>query len=107
MAKPLPVVTMKIERSWFADILARPRRKTIEYRAMEPYWERRLAGVGRGRFKLRLLNGMHPPVPEATILVTRLVRDHRNREFQLHLGRVLEVKYWDRDRERPTRRGRA
>ena len=50
-------------------------------------------------FKLRLLNGMNPPVPEATIIVERIVRDYRNKVFQLHLGQVLEVKHWDRKRK--------
>ena len=52
-------------------------------------------------FKLRLLNGMTPPVPQVTIMVEKVVRDYRNRVFQLHLGEVLEVKNWDRKREKP------
>jgi hypothetical protein len=53
-------------------------------------------------FKLRLLDGMTPPVPEATVIVERIVRDYRNRVFQLHLGRVVGVKHWVRKMERPT-----
>jgi hypothetical protein len=34
MASDLPLVTMNIARRWFAEILAIPRRKKIEYRAM-------------------------------------------------------------------------
>ncbi len=60
MARPLPVVTMNIERRFFAAILARPRRKAVEYRAMSPFWKQRLAGLGSRPFKLRLLNGMLP-----------------------------------------------
>jgi hypothetical protein len=101
MASDLPVVTMNIARKWFAAILAQPPRKKVEYRSMSPYWERRLASVGDGPFKLRLLNGMLPPVPEALILVNRLERDEANKEFRLRLGCVLSVKNWDRDRERP------
>jgi hypothetical protein len=103
MAKDLPTVTMNIAREWFADILAIPRRKDIEYRAMSPFWERRLAGVGNGPFKLRLLNGMLPPVPEALIVVELLERDEDVGEFRLHLGRVLSVKHWDRKNECPIR----
>ncbi len=101
MAEELPILTMNIARKWFVAILARPRRKSIEYRKMSPFWERRLAAVGDGRFKPRLLNGMLPPMPEALILVDRLERDDRLAEFRLHLGRVLSVKHWDRDRECP------
>lgn len=103
MAKDLPVVTMNIKRRYFAEILARPARKKIEYRSLSPFWIRRLADVGDGPFKLRLLNGMLPPVPEATIMVTRLERDEDEEEFRLHLGRVLSVKHWDRDSERTTK----
>ena len=59
------IVTMNIERRWFANILAIPRRKDIEYRKMSPFWQQRFKCVGDGPFKLRLLNGMRPPVPEA------------------------------------------
>ncbi len=103
MAKELPIVTMNIAREWFADILAIPRRKDIEYRAMSPFWERRLAAVGDGPFKLRLLNGMLPPVPEALIVVDLLERDEVLGEFRLHLGEVLSVRHWDRKKERPIR----
>jgi hypothetical protein len=60
MATSLPTVTMDIARQWFADILAIPRRKHVEYRNMSPFWERRLQSVGNGPFKLRLPNGMLP-----------------------------------------------
>lgn len=101
MAKSLPVVTMNIARKWLAEILAIPRRKDIEYRNMSPFWERRFESVGDGPFKLRLLNGMLPPVPEALIVVDHLERDREIGEFRLRLGRVLSVKYWARKRERP------
>jgi hypothetical protein len=103
MANNLPLVTMNIARQWFAEILAIPCRKKIEYRAMSPFWERRLQGLGDGPFTLRLLNGMLPPVPEALIMVDLLERDKALGEFRLHLGRVLSVKHWDRKRECPSR----
>ena len=104
MPRELPTVTMNIARCWFADILAIPRRKDIEYPYMSPFWERRLERVGDRPFKLRLLNGMLAPVPEALIMVDHLERDEDLGEFRLHLGRVLSVKYWDRKRECPSRR---
>lgn len=94
---------MNIKRQFFADILAQPRRKDVEYRTMKGYWERRLAKVGKPPFNLRLLNGMTPPVPEATVRVTKVVRRKSNKTIELHLGKVLSVKHWDRKKERPTR----
>jgi hypothetical protein len=56
----------KHQRKHFADILAHPRRKHIEYRDISECWESRLEKVGQPPFNLRLLNGMTPPIPEAT-----------------------------------------
>ena len=97
-----PTLVMNIQREFFADILARPTRKRIEYREMSDYWLRRLEKVGPPPFNLRLLNGMLPPVPEATVEVVRVEKDRAQGELRLHLGRVLEVKHWDRERECPT-----
>jgi hypothetical protein len=98
-----PTLVVNIKREYFAAILAVPRRKRVEYRRMIHYWIRRLEYVGPAPFNLRMLNGMNPPVPEATVRVTRVVRNRRTRELELHLGRVLNVKHWDRKKERTTR----
>ena len=98
-----PTLVVNIKRQFFADILAQPRRKWIEYRTMKQYWERRLEKVGKEPFNLRLLNGMTPPVPEATIRVTKVVRRKKDKVIELHLGKVLDVKHWDRKKERPRR----
>jgi hypothetical protein len=98
-----PTLVVNIKREFFADILAQPRRKWIEYRKMKEYWERRLEKLGKPPFNLRLLNGMTPPVPEATVRVTKVVRRKSNKTIELHLGQVLSVKYWDRKRECPTK----
>jgi len=93
---------MNIERKWFAAILAQPARKTVEYRKLSGYWLGRLEKVGDPPFRLRLLNGMHPPVPEATIEVTKVVKNRRTGELELHFGKIIEVKHWDRKKETPT-----
>lgn len=98
-----PTLVINIEREYFAEILALPRRKHVEYRRMSPYWLRRLDRVGPPPFNLRMLNGMTPPVPEATVRVTRVVRNPHTKELELHLGRVLQLRHWDRKRERPAR----
>lgn len=68
---------------------------------MTEYWESRLEKVGTAPFNLRLLNGMTPPVPEATVVVTKVVRKKSTKTIELHLGKVISVKYWDRKKEVP------
>jgi hypothetical protein len=98
-----PTLVVNIEREYFDEILAIPRTKHVEYRSMSDYWLGRLDKVGPAPFNLRMLNGMHPPVPEATVRVTKVVRNRRTGDLELHLGRVLEVKHWDRRKRRPAR----
>ncbi len=98
-----PTLVVNIKRQFFADILARPPRKKVEYREMKEYWEHRLDKLGKPPFNLRLLNGMTPPVPEATVEVIKVVRSKKNREIELHLGKVRCVKHWDRKKECPTK----
>ncbi len=99
----VPTLVVNIKRQYFADILAQPRRKDIEYRDMSEYWERRLEKVGKPPFNLRLLNGMTPPIPEATIRVTKVIRRKGTKTIELHLEKVLSVKHWNRKEERPTK----
>jgi hypothetical protein len=91
-------LTTTIKREWLREIVAG--RKSVEYREIKPYWERRLAGV-KPPFQLRLINGMSPSAPEVTVEVTKIVRDTRNGTFNLHIGKVIQVKHWDRRREEP------
>jgi hypothetical protein len=95
-----PTLVMNIRRQPFTDIVAR--RKRIEFRDLTDYWERRLEKVGKPPFNLRLLNGMTPPVPEATVRVTKVVRRKSTKTIELHLGKVISVRHWDRKKERPT-----
>jgi hypothetical protein len=55
-------------------------------------------------FELRLLNGMNPPVPEVTVLIHRITKDRRAREYRLHIKKVLGYKHWDKRRRKPKRR---
>jgi hypothetical protein len=98
-----PTLVVNIKRQFFAEILAQPRRKCIEYRELSDYWETRLRNVGRPPFNLRMLNGMTPPVPEATVQVTKVIRKKKAKEIEIHLGKVLSVKHWDRKKECPTK----
>jgi hypothetical protein len=96
-----PTLVVNIKREFFAAILSQPPRKSIEYRDMTNYWKRRLEKVGSPPFHLRLLNGMTPPVPEATVLVIKVVRKKSTKTIELHLGKVISVKHWDRKKEVP------
>lgn len=95
-AQPMDTLTMNIKREWFAAIVAGS--KPVEYRRMSAFWKRHIEPL-TPPFKLRLLNGMLPPVPEATVVVTKVGRV--NGEYHLHLGKVLAVKHWDRRRQMP------
>ena len=97
----VPTLVINIEREYFAEILAIPRRKHVEYRDIKKYWTDRLDRVGKPPFNLRMLNGMTPPVPEATVHVIKVVPNKRTGKYEIHLGRVLEVKNWDRRKECP------
>ena len=98
-----PTLVINIKREFFAAILAIPQRKSIEYRDIKNHWINRLANVGEPPFNLRILNGMMPLVPEATIRVTEVIKNKRTNKFEIHLGKVLDVKHWDRKKERPTK----
>jgi hypothetical protein len=84
MRGTLQVLTMNIERRFFADIVAGTKR--VEYRKVKPFWTRRIEPLTTP-FKLRLLNGMTHTVPEAVVMVTRVTRDWAGGEYRLGLIR--------------------
>ena len=98
-----PTLVMNIKRQFFAEILAQPRRKCIEYRDLSKYWEVRLENVGKPPFNLHLRNEYNPPIPEAIVRVIKVVRRKKSKTIELHLGRVLLVKHWNRKKECPTK----
>ena len=91
-------LTTTIKREWLREIIAG--RKSIEYREIKPYWTDRLAKV-RVPFELRLINGMQPQSPEATVVVRRVRRNGRTGQYELHISAVISVRRWDRRREQP------
>jgi len=93
-------ITTTIERQWLAEIIAGT--KKIEYRQIKPYWTKRFEKVSLP-FELRLLNGMNPPVPEATVLIHRVTKNRRAGEYRLHIKKVLNYKHWDKRRQKPKR----
>ena len=99
MPSPYDRITTTIKREWLAQIIAGT--KKIEYRQIKPYWTKRFAKVSVP-FELRLLNGMNPPVPEVTVLIHKIVRDRRAREYRLHIKEVLGFKHWDKRQRKPS-----
>ena len=94
----MDVITTTLKQPYFAQIVARTKR--VEYREIKPYWTKRLKRV-RVPFKLVLRNGMNPPVPVVTVRIDRIRTNKRTREYDLHIGRVLRVEHWDRQKQRP------
>jgi len=97
----MQTITTTIEREWFSQIVSR--KKKIEYREDKLYWRRRLEGI-EVPFRLRLINGMRRDSPRLTVTVAKVKR--RDGNFELHLGRIREVEYWDRKKNQPRPRRR-
>jgi hypothetical protein len=93
-------ITTTIKREWLGEIVART--KKIEYRAIKPYWTKRLNGIVTP-FELRLINGMHRPIPEVTVLVQKVKINRRLGSYELHIKRVLRFKHWNKEQRRPGR----
>jgi len=94
----MDLVTTTIKREFFKEIVAL--KKRVEYREIKPYWTKKLALI-KTPFLLRIINGMTHPIPEATVVVTRVRKNTKRRRYELHLGAVRAFKNWDRRRGRP------
>lgn len=91
-------ITTTIKREWLREIVAG--RKRVEYREIKPYWIAKLRSI-EVPFLLRIINGMQDRAPEATIVVRRVRTNRRLGLFELHLGKIINVRHWDRRREQP------
>lgn len=89
-------LTTTIQRQWLCEIVAG--RKAIEYRQIKPYWTKRLAGR-KCPFLLRLINGMNVHAPEVTVRIDRVRENASTGNYELHIGKIVEVRNWDRCRE--------
>jgi hypothetical protein len=100
----MDTITTTLEREFFARIVDGSKR--IEYREIKPYWTSRLSKV-KTPFRLVLRNGMNRPVPVLTVRIDRIVpnpkrkRRKRKDSYALHIGRVLKIEHWDREKRRP------
>ena len=91
-------LTTTIERRWLREIVAG--RKTVEYRQIKKYWTARLSKVTTP-FLLRLINGMTKQAPEVTVRIDQVSKNMGTGNYELHIGEIVEVRNWDRRRERP------
>lgn len=94
-------VTTTIQREWLAKIANRTKR--VEYRRIKPYWVKRLSRV-QTPFLIRLINGMQPHAPEITVVARKVRRNSRSRNFELVLGKIVQLKNWSVKSGRPTGR---
>jgi hypothetical protein len=94
----MDTITTTLNREWLIEIVHGPRR--IEYREIKPYWTKRLKKV-KTPFRLVFRNGMHRPIPVLTVGIDKVVRNARNCEYELHIGRILKLEHWDRKKKRP------
>ena len=94
----MDTITTTLKRQWLAEIV--DRKKKIEYREIKPYWTSRLAAV-KTPFRLVLRNGMTPPIPVLMVRIDKVVARRGN--YELHIGRVLKVEHWDRQKRTPTK----
>src|SRR5688572_14802588 len=91
-------LTTTIKREWLREIVAG--RKTVEYREIKPYWTTRLRSVRRP-FLLRLINGMTANAPEVTVQIDRVRKNVVSGTYDLHIGRVVEVRNWNEKSDSP------
>ncbi len=90
---------LTLRRRWFDEIAAGT--KTVEYREMTPYWQRRI--VGRQYDEVHFRNGYRQDSPFMRVEYRgwkRTVRDGKPM-FALQLGKVLEIKNYDLDLANP------
>ena len=94
------IITTTIKPEFLRQIVAGE--KQIEYRDIKSYWIRRFNGV-KPPFLLRLINGMQANAPEVTVVIQKIRENTGSGYFELAIGRIVQVKHWNRKLERPIR----
>src|SRR5205814_1095946 len=79
---------LNLHRRFFADIAAGTKR--VEYRKRSPYWKERLEN--RNYDVITFRNGYATKAPEMFVEFRGLRK--RRRQYQILLGRVLQIKGW-------------
>ena len=89
----MKTMTANIQREWLARIIDRS--KDIEYRDATDFWYNRLFRVGDPPFHLRLINGMRPDSPEATVLVDKVETDVMRGVIRFHIADIVSTTRWE------------
>ena len=94
-------ITTTIKRVFLAEIVAGS--QTTEYREIKPYWTKRLEKVAPPPFEMRLISGMRKltPNPEVIVLIDRVTVSRANRQYHLHIAKVLRYLNWDKRQRKP------
>jgi hypothetical protein len=99
----MDTVTTTIKRQWLKDIVDKTKR--VEYRQIKPYWDKRLSAI-TPPFRLRLINGMQYHAPEATVIIERIRKNIGSAQYELHIGKIIEILYWNARLGKPSRNKR-
>lgn len=78
-------LSLTLHRQWFDAIAAGE--KSVEYREDKPYWQRRLDG--RQYQEVHFRNGYQPGAPFMRVECRGI---SKNGCYQIHLGKIIEVK---------------
>ncbi len=89
----MKTMTANIQREWLARIIDGS--KKIEYRDATDFWLNRLDRAGPPPFHLRLINGMRPDSPEATVVVNKVETDVMRNVLRFHLADVVSTTRWE------------
>jgi tetratricopeptide (TPR) repeat protein len=92
-------ITANIHRKFFAEIAAG--RKKIEYRGASEFWQNKVDKAGEPPFHFRIINGMTKQAPELTVIVEKVLYNIWEGVYEFHLGEVINIKNWDREKEAP------
>ena len=95
--RQLEKVTMTIRCEPLYEIAIRAKR--VEFREIKTHWIKHLSPV-KTPFQLRLINGMTSKRPEVTVVVREVIKNLRSGQFELMLGKIIEVKHWSILQER-------
>jgi hypothetical protein len=99
------ILHLTLLRHWFDEIASG--RKTVEYRENKRYWDTRLRkpmGKGWPAFQhwdeVHFRNGYakNAPFMRVEYVATGVKGDSHGIRFAIHLGKVIEIKNWKRDK---------
>lgn len=79
------ILHLTLHRKWFEQIAKK--QKIIEYREIKTYWTKRLEN--KQFDEIHFKNGYSKNAPFMRIKLNKIIK---NKEYELHLGKILEIK---------------